>query len=132
MTVIDYINSLDEPRKTEITTIHEFIVKTCPTQKPEMISGMIMYGAYDYKSKSGCEGRWGLLGLCSRKNYISIYACAADGKQYLAEKYKEELKPANVGKGCIRYKKVADIDFTVLKKVFKEAEKLGGMSMMSA
>jgi hypothetical protein len=131
MTITQYINALEQPRKSEIKQIHAFIKKTFPKQKPELIGNIIMYGCFDYKSKSGCTGRWGVLGLASRKNYISIYACACDGKEYVAEKSKESLKPANVGKGCIRYKKLKDINFKALEKVMKQAVKLGGESMFT-
>ena len=78
------------------------------------------YGKYHFKYASGRELDWPLIGLASRKDYISIYICATDGKKYVAEKYKDKLK-ASIGKSCIRFKKVEDIDWEVLKQVFLES-----------
>jgi hypothetical protein len=122
----EYIDLQTEPRKSEIKQLHDFIRKTTPKQKPFMIAGMIGYGPFHYKSKSGREGDWALIGLANQKNYISLYVCAADGKQYVAEKYVKDLPKTSIGRSCIRIKKNEDVNFDVLKKILLEAEKLGG------
>lgn len=122
----EYLNKLVEPRKTEVKKIHDFIRKTLPNQKPYIEYGMIGYGKFHYKSRSGREGDWALVGLASQKNYISIYACASDGNEYVAEKYKRLLPKVNIGKSCIRVSKIENLDFKVLEKLLKETEKLGG------
>jgi hypothetical protein len=119
----EYIALIDEPRKSEIQKIHDFITKTIPDLKPRILSGMIGYGTYAYKSKSGRVGEWSVVALASQKNYISIYVCGVTDGAYVAEKHKDELKPASVGKSCIRYKKLSDINFDVLKKVILESVK---------
>ena len=126
----EYIAMIDEPRKGQIQLLHDFICKTIPSQKPYIISGMIGYGSFHYKSVSGREGDWCIIALASQKNYISVYVCATDGKEYIAEKYKEALPKANIGRSCIRFKNPSDIDMEVLKKVIlegiKASEKYGG------
>lgn len=121
----EYIDLIAEPRKSEIKKLDAFIRKTLPKQKPFIISGMIGYGSFHYKSKSGREGEWAKVLLASQKNYISVYVCAVDGDQYIPEKYKKDLPKASIGKSCIRFKKVDDIDLDVLKKVLLESEKFG-------
>lgn len=123
----EYIESIEEPRRSEIQTLHDFICKIIPNEKPHIMSGMIGYGHYHYKSaKTGREGDWSIIALSSRKNYISFYSCAADGTQYISEKYKDKLPKAKVGKSCINFKKVADIDLKVLEKIIKESMKVMG------
>src|ERR1700704_460464 len=101
----EYIAKIDEPRRGQIQQLHDLICKTIPQQKPYIISGMIGYGSFHYKSVSGREGDWCIIALASQKNYISVYICASDGKEYVAEKYKEALPKANIGRSCIRFKK---------------------------
>lgn len=60
---------------------------------------------------------WPIIALASQKNYISVYVCASDGKEYIAEKYKDKLGKVSVGKSCIRFKKLEDVDLNVLKEV---------------
>lgn len=121
-TAEEYIDLLGEPRKSEIQKLHDFILKTVPKLKPFIISGMIGYGKYHYKSKSGREGDWAIVLLASQKNYISVYACGMKDGKYVAESYKKDLPKASIGKSCIRFKKVEDIDLQVLAKVLKESE----------
>lgn len=120
----EYIDLIEEPRKKEIQQLHELIIKTVPALKPYIISGMIGYGTYHYKSVSGREGDWCILALASRKNYISVYICVTKGDQYLAELYKDQLPKTSIGKSCIRFKSVDDVDLKVLANLFREAEDL--------
>ena len=128
----EYIDGLPEPRRSEIAELHMLIRATVPGLTPTMEYGMIGYGKYHYKYASGREGDWITVALASQKNYISVYVCSMDetGKQYIAEKYKGELGKVSVGKSCIRFKKLADLDVKVLKKVLKEARRSGGMSQV--
>lgn len=120
----EYIASIPEPRKSEIKKLDTLIKKTVPGMKPLFLYNMLAYGPFHYKSKSGREGEWAYIGLASQKNYISLYVCAVDGKKYLAERYKKELPKANIGKSCIRFKKLEDVDQKVLAKILKEADGL--------
>ena len=123
-TPTEYINSLEEPRKTEIKKLHSFICKTVPNLKPHMKYGMLGYGTYHYKYASGREGNWMVIGLANQKNYISLYACLSDGKQYVAEKHKRDLPKSNIGKSCIRFRKLEDVDLNVIKRILKETNQI--------
>ena len=125
----EYLSNIAEPRRQDVERLHELIQKIVPDLTPHILAGMIGYGTYRYKSKSGREGDWSLIALASQKNYISIYICAVteDGN-YVAEEYKTKLPRANIGKSCIRFKSLSDIDLTVLTEIIKKAEALGGMS----
>lgn len=123
-TIEEYIDSvLDPKRKSDIIALYEFIKKTVPSKKPYMAYNMIGFGEFHYKSKSGREGDWPLIALASQKNYISVYVCASDGKEYIAEKFKKELPKASIGRSCIRFKRVSDIDLKIIEKILKQAEK---------
>ena len=130
-TPVEYIAHVEDDRKDDIQALHQLIQKTVPNLKPRMISGMIGYGTYHYKSKSGREGDWSLILLSNRKNYISLYVCAVKDGKYIAETNKDRLGKVSVGKSCIRFKKLSDINLDVLKELIKEAEKLGGMGMFA-
>ncbi|MDH3676895.1 MAG: DUF1801 domain-containing protein [Nitrosopumilus sp.] len=123
-TPIEYINSIEEPRRNEIKKLHSFIQKTVPNLKPHMKFGILGYGTYHYKYSSGREGEWMVIGLANQKNYISLYACMSDGKQYVAEKHKKDLPKANIGKSCIRFRRLEDVDLKVIKHLLQETNKL--------
>lgn len=121
----EYIASLEEPRKSDVQQLHEFIQELVPDLKPYMQAGMIGYGSHHYRYASGREGDWMIIGLSGRKDYISVYICAAmeDG-HYLPESYKERLPQANIGKSCIRFKRTSDIDLDVLAELVQEGARI--------
>lgn len=123
----EYIDRIEEPRRSQMQQIHDLIVKTVPDLKPHIMAGMIGYGTYHYKYASGREGDWAIIALACQKNYISVYVCASDGKEYVVEKYKKQLPKASIGKSCIRFKKPEDIDRPLLQKIIRE-----GVEMMKA
>lgn len=121
-----YLDALEEPRKTEVKKLHALIRKAVPKLKPFICQGMLAYGPFMYRSKSGREEKqWFKLGIANNAAAISLYACATDERGYVAERYKAALPKASIGKSCIRIKKVDDLDPKVLVKLFKETEKKG-------
>jgi hypothetical protein len=124
-TPAQYIEELEEPRKSEVMKLDALIRKTAPKLKPFVHSGMLAYGPLHYKYASGREGDWFKIGVASNARYISLYACAADGQGYIAERYKEALPKAKIGKSCVRFNKLADLDLKVLARLIKETEKTG-------
>ena len=43
----------------------------------------------------------------------------------MAERYREKLPKANIGKCCVRFKRLSDLDLKVLEQLIKEAERAG-------
>jgi hypothetical protein len=119
-TPAEYIAQLIEPRKSDVAALDALIRKAAPKLKPFIHSGMLAYGPYHYKYESGREGDWFHIGVASNANYISLYVTATDGNCYAAERYKEALPKANIGKGCVRFKRLSDLDESVLKKLIRE------------
>lgn len=128
----EYIALLEEPRRSEIQALHTLIQKAVPGLKPHIMSGMVAYGSYHYKYASGREGDWSLIMLASQKNYISLYICAAKDGEYLAEVHKSDFPKASIGKSCMRFKKIDDIDLNAVTRICKRAEKFGGYGAVSA
>jgi hypothetical protein len=119
-TPAEYISNLDEPRKSEVAALDALIRKVAPKLEPFIYKGMLGYGPLHYKYASGREGDWFRMGIASNQNYISLYISAGDQSGYVAERYKEALPKANIGKACVRFKRLSDLDQTALKKLIKE------------
>ncbi len=108
-----YIAQLEEPRRSEIRTLHVAFEKALPKLEPTIQYGMIGYGSYHYKYESGREGDAPIVALSSRAGYISVYGCGEE----IRKEIQMELPKANFGKGCIRFKKLGDIDVKALVRV---------------
>ena len=114
----EYIDALEEPRRSDIRALDELIRREAPQLEPHIASGMLAYGRYHYKGKSkGTEGEWFHIGLASNKRYISLYVMAASKDGYLAESFKERLPKADIGRSCVRFKHLADLDLATLQEL---------------
>ena len=119
-TPAEYIAQLDPPRQADIAALDALIRKTARKLEPFIHSGMLAYGPWHYKYDSGREGDGFRIGIASNKNYISLYVCCGDDQGYIAERYKEALPKANIGKACVRFKRLSDLDQAALKKMIRE------------
>ena len=125
--VEEYIEMLTPQRREPIEFLHKFILKNFPTLKPHFAHNMLGYGSFPYKNYKKEMIEWPTVALASQKNYMSLYVCAVDNGKYMAEKYKDKLGKVNVGKSCIRFKKLEDLDLDMVKKVLTYAVKSPGL-----
>lgn len=126
-TIDEYIDSIAEPRKTEIIELDKLIRHTLPNCKPIFAVNMLGYGPLPYRFANGKMGEWPLIALASQKNYISLYVCSVKDGTYITEFYKKDLPKADIGKSCVRFKSLSDVDLEVIMKMLKQAEKVGGL-----
>jgi Domain of unknown function (DU1801) len=121
-----YLAALAEPRRTELKTLHAAIRKAAPRLTPFVGYGgtILGYGRYRYKYASGREGEASIVGLSSRAQYISLYVCGHRAGQPIAEAARARLGKVSVGKVCIRFKKLADLDLAVALDLVREASAL--------
>jgi uncharacterized protein YdhG (YjbR/CyaY superfamily) len=126
-TIEEYIEAVPLERKEAILFLHDFIQKTVPTLKPYMAYNMLGYGEFPYANYKKEAITWPIIALANQKNYISVYVCALDKGVYLAEKYKDNLGKVSVGKSCIRFKKIDDVNLETLKTVLVMASRNPGL-----
>lgn len=123
----EYLASVPEDRKALIQFLDTLIQDTVPSLLPNFASNMLGYGLFPYKNYKKQMIEWPVISLANQKNYVSIYVCAVDKGEYLAEKYKHELGKVSVGKSCIRFKHIDDVNLPALKKLLTLAEKKPGL-----
>jgi len=126
-TVAEYIKAVPAERRDTILAVHDFIRKTVPKLKPHFAYNMLGYGSFPYTNYKKESITWPVIALANQKNYVSLYVCSIDAGQYVAEKYKKELGKVSVGKSCIRFKKLEDLNLPMLKKVLMTAAKNPGL-----
>ena len=115
-----YIAEADEARRADLQRLHDLVREVAPELEPTMEFGMMAYGKFHYKYASGREGDWMKLGIANNKRYISLYCCAADERGYVAERYKQRLPKASIGKSCVRFKRLSDLDEKTLRELLRE------------
>ncbi|MBK9518215.1 MAG: DUF1801 domain-containing protein [Anaeromyxobacter sp.] len=120
-----FLAALPEPRRSELTRIDRFVRDTLPDLERVVRSGMLGYGPFHYRYASGREGDTVKIGLASRAQYVSLYTCAADARGHVAERYRARLPGADIGKGCVRFRRFDDLDPEVLRELLLEVDRVG-------
>jgi uncharacterized protein DUF1801 len=110
----------DEPT-SDLERLHELIRSAVP-DLPDDGNG---YGPFHYRYASGREGDAHRIAVAERKHGISLYVLAlTEDGEYLAEARAAEFPKANVGKSCIRFKRLDDLDLDALRALLEEAGRL--------
>lgn len=126
-TIKEYIASIELGHRETVIFLHDFIQKAVPKLKPYFASNMLGYGSFPYVNYKKEKISWPIIALANQKQYISVYVCSLENGQYIAEKYKEGLGKVSVGRSCIRFKKIEDLNLPAFKKVLKAAAKNPGL-----
>ena len=116
--VIDFLNSFvdNEQKKQDSLRLIELMKKWSGFEPKMWGPTMIGFGSYHYKYASGHEGDAMLIGFSPRKAEFSLYVSAPgnDNKQLL-----DKLGKYKMGKACIYFKKLSDLDLGILEKLSK-------------
>jgi len=117
-TPAQYIAKLKEPRKAEVAALDRLIRKTTKL-KPFIQIGILAYGHRRLKYADGREVDWFRVGVASNASYISLYVSGAS-------RHKKALPKANITGGCVRFKRMSDLDHAALAKMIREGAKAAG------
>lgn len=126
-TVDGYLDSVPVERQEAMRFLHAFIQKAVPKLKSHFASNMIGYGSFPYRNYKKEPISWPVVALANQKNYISVYVCAVVDGAYLAETHADELGKVSVGRSCIRFKRVEDLNLPVFKRLLQKAQKNPGL-----
>jgi len=106
---------------TDLERLDALIRETLPDLKAQGHN----YGPFHYRYESGREGDAYRVSVAERKHGISLYVLALteDGR-YLAESWADRFPKAKVGKSCVRFKRLDDLDEDALRALLAETGRL--------
>jgi len=108
----------DEGRREDCRALLELMRKVTGEEPAVWSSGVVGFGTFHYKSKSGQEGDWFPVGFANRKAAITIYlGMSLDESAGLLA----NLGRHTTGKGCIYVKRLTDVDLAVLEALVADA-----------
>ncbi len=125
-TVTEFLAAVSPPNRAEAKRVHALIREAAPELRPFVAGAMLGYGKFHYRYPTGREGESALISLADRAGGLSLYVNSLKGDRYLAETYATRLGKANVGRSCIRFKRLDDLDRAALVALLREAQTLGG------
>jgi Domain of unknown function (DU1801) len=114
--VEDFLNTIDdEIVRNDCNVISEMMSKATNAAAKMWGASIVGFGSYYYKSDSGREGDWMIIGFSPRKANISLYGLSL-GDDLLAK-----LGKHKTGKGCLYIKKLSDVDSDILDDLIKKS-----------
>jgi hypothetical protein len=122
-TVAEYLAELPEDRRDAIEAVRRVILKNLDKDFEEgMQYGMIGYYVPHrvYPAGYHCDPRQPLsfAALASQKNYMSLYLMCIygdpDQRKWFQQAWDKTGKKLDMGKSCIRFKKLADLPLDVI------------------
>jgi uncharacterized protein YdhG (YjbR/CyaY superfamily) len=123
----EYIKNLPEDRKKEISKLRKTILDNLPKGFTETMSyGMIGYVVPHsiYPNGYHCNPELPLpfINLASQKNFIAVYHMGVYAKKELLDWFVNEYpkhakRKLDMGKSCIRFKKMEDIPYDLIGKL---------------
>ncbi|MBI3858534.1 MAG: DUF1801 domain-containing protein [Planctomycetes bacterium] len=122
-TVTGYLEALPKDRREAISAVRKTILKNLPQGYEEAINwGLISYQV-PLEVYSDTYNKQPLMyaGLASQKNYMAVYLLNVYGlsklKDQLVRGFKAAGKKLDMGKSCIRFKKLDDLPLDVIGKL---------------
>lgn len=130
MTVSEYLANLPEDRREAFNQIREVVLTNLPEGFQECINyGMIGYVVPHsiYPKGYHCDSKLPLpfMNIASQKNFIAFYHMGIYGDSDLMNWFVGEFpnyskSKLDMGKSCIRFKKMNDIPFELIGKLVKK------------
>ncbi len=114
-----YLSAIDDDaRRKDCETIAKLMSKITKAPAKMWGTSIVGFGSYHYKYESGREGDATVTGFSSRKADISIYLMASGVNQ---DQLLVQLGRHKMGKGCLYFRKLEDVDMAVLKQLITES-----------
>jgi Domain of unknown function (DU1801) len=122
-TVEQYLAELPEERRAVVSAVRDVVLRNLPEGYAEaMAFGMIGYGVPLARYPDTYNGQpLAYAAIAAQKNYYALYLLGAytDGRQEaeVREAFRAAGKKLDMGKSCIRFKKLDDLPLEALGRI---------------
>ena len=122
-TVQEYLDELPEDRRAVISAVRDVVLRNLPEGYREVMNwGMITYQIPLETYPDTYNGQpLAYAALAAQKNYYALYLTCADQDQgsaaWIAEEFRKVGKKLDMGKSCLRFKKLDDLPLEVIGQV---------------
>jgi len=119
-TVVEYLDEMPEARREQIEAVRQVILKNLPEGYEEAMNwGMITYQVPLETYPDTYNGQPLMYAaLASQKNHMAVYLSAIymddTSKQAFEEAYRATGKRYDVGKSCVRFRKLDDLPLELI------------------
>lgn len=127
-TVKQYLQELPEDRREPISIVRNIILKNLPQGYEEVMNwGMITYEVpLDYYPDTYNKKPLLYAALASQKNHMAVYLSGIYINETTMKKFEEDYKATgkkyDVGKSCVRFKKLDDLPLDLIGQSIRSME----------
>jgi hypothetical protein len=121
-TVEDYLAELPPERRAVVTAVRDVVRKNLPKGYTETMNwGMISYELPLSRYPNTYNGKpLSYAALAAQKNYFALYLPVvyqdAEQEAWLRDEFKKAGKKLDIGKSCVRFKRVEDLELGAIAK----------------
>src|SRR5215213_4454424 len=105
-TISEYLEELSPDQRSALTELRALIHRVAPKTVEAMQYGLPAFGD--------------LCALASQKHYMSLYVCESE----LVKAHLPKLGKVSCGKGCIRFRRLTDLNVPAIENILREILKL--------
>lgn len=122
LTAEQYLSELPEDRREVLSQVREVILANLPSGYRESMNwGMISYEVPMEVYPNTYNGQpLGYAALAAQKNYFALYLMGpyldAAQDEWLREEFRKAGKKLDMGKSCLRFKKLEDLPLDVIAR----------------
>ncbi|MDG4825388.1 hypothetical protein O7635_26375 [Asanoa sp. WMMD1127] len=122
----EFFAGLPPQRRADAEAVHDLIRAAAPRLTPWIWRGVMWggtdqtilgYGRIAQTNRGGATVEWFRIGLA----YLSLYVSATRDGRYLAQVYGPRLGKAKIGSSALSFRRLADLDRSVLTELVAEA-----------
>src|SRR5687767_4423509 len=101
-TISKYLEELPTDRRAALSELRALIQRVAPNAVEAMQYGLPAFGD--------------VCALASQKNYMALYVCESD----IVKAHLAQLGKVSCGKGCIRFKRLSDLNLKAVESILRE------------
>jgi hypothetical protein len=121
-TVEEYLDSLPADRRAVVAAVREVILKNLPAGYQESMSWGVISYEIPLERFPRTHNKQPLMyaGLAAQKNYFAVYlmtVCSPGLDSWFREEFKKAGKKLDMGKSCVRFRKLDDLPLDVIGQV---------------
>ena len=106
---------------------------TVPELAPHVLGGMLGYGPYAYRYKSGRSGEAARVAIGANARQISLHVAAMAGPdEYLVEAFADRLGGGRAGRSCVRFSKLEALELEPVRELLRAAAELPPPGLIDA
>ena len=104
-TIAEYFEELPPERRAALSELRALIHRVAPRTVEAMQYGLPSFGD--------------LCAMASQKNHMALYICESD----IVKAHFTQLGKVSCGKGCIRFKRLVDLNLSAVESILREVLK---------